>query len=202
MQNRQALRREMRARRRKLSAAQQRRASRDVASRLIQFPVFRHARNIALYFANDGEIDPTVILERAPQQGHTCFLPTLAPGPGRTLRFARYRPGDPLISNIYGIPEPDSRKTMVREAWTLDLILMPLVAFDRRGNRLGMGGGYYDRALTRFTRLQEMRRPQLVGLAHDFQDAGMLESAAWDVPLDWIATPGELICARKETRAV
>lgn len=188
----------MRTQRRQLSLAEQRCASRNIARRLCRLPVFRHAHNIALYLANDGEIDPAPILQTAPRLGHHCFLPCLASGPGPALRFVQYRPGDPLITNCYGIPEPDFRVRVVQPAWTLDLILMPLVAFDRRGNRLGMGGGYYDRALSRFARLPDMRRPQLIGLAHDFQDAGVLESEDWDVPLDWVATPSEIICTRNK----
>ncbi len=76
--------------------------------------------------------------------------------------------------------------------WTLDIILLPLVGFDRYGNRLGMGGGFYDRTLARLNHC-DMKRPLLIGLAHHCQEVEQLQTQSWDIPLDIIATDKELI---------
>ncbi len=72
---------------------------------------------------------------------------------------------------------------------------MPLVAFDRHGNRLGMGGGFYDRAFA-FKRNHPYIRPMLIGLAHGVQEEGILEAAPWDIPLRAVATDKEILVSR------
>jgi 5-formyltetrahydrofolate cyclo-ligase len=101
------------------------------------------------------------------------------------LQFLPLEPGDPMRPNRYGIDEPAAGRAPW-PLWTLDLILMPLVAVDRQGNRLGMGGGYYDRSLAALSR--GGRRPLLIGLAHQCQCTATLPDAHWDVPLDGVIT--------------
>lgn len=191
----------MRERRRGLSHAEQQHAARCLAQTLHRHPVYQRARSIAFYLARDGEIDPHRLLSRAVDEKRECYLPRLNVAGDRHLDFIRHVPGERLENNRFGIPEPPYRADRLRPAWTLDLILVPLVAFDRGGNRLGMGGGYYDRSLDSCVRRTAMRRPQLVGLAHNCQDAGRIDDRGWDVPLDWIATPdGVLRCGVSATR--
>ncbi len=151
------------------------------------------ARRIALYLPRDGELDPGPLGQLLLQRQCQLFLPVIDPlrGGGRLLRFARWQPGHSTLQpNRFRIPEPMGRRT---PAWSLDLVLLPLVAFDRHGNRLGMGGGFYDRSFA--DRKQRPRRPLLVGLAHACQELPDLPAAPHDVPLDAIVTDQECILA-------
>lgn len=182
------LRRELRARRRALSPAQQAAAARALAHRLATLPLLRHARDIALYWPVDGEIDPRLLARRC--RGHRFYLPVLQAFPAGTLRFAPWRAGDRLARNRFGIPEP--RGSATRPARALDALLLPLTGFDARGNRLGMGGGFYDRTLA-FHR-HGQRRPLLVGVAHACQQVPALPVQAWDVPLAVVVTDLRTFC--------
>ena len=90
--------------------------------------------------------------------------------------------------NRFGIQEPACSPRHWVRAWQLDLILLPLVAFDESGNRLGMGGGFYDRSLAYRQSRTHSRRPRLIGLAHELQRVEQLATNSWDIPLDMIAT--------------
>lgn len=189
-------RRDLRQRRRQLSAAQQRRASAQLARVLRQRLEFRRARRIAFYLASDGEIDPAPLLAFAHTAGKACYLPVLHPLGANRLHFVRYRPGQRLASNKFGIAEPRLQTAADTPAWALDIIFLPLVGFDRQGHRLGMGGGFYDRTLA-FKRHRRASTPLLIGLAHSLQELGTITAAPWDVPLDAIATEREYICQRR-----
>ena len=95
----------------------------------------------------------------------------------------------------YGIPEPSLKSAKTVPTWSLDLILMPLVGFDRQGNRLGMGGGYYDRTLA-FVNGGIPAAPRLVGLAHSCQEVASIPSHSWDVAVEKIITDREIICVK------
>lgn len=181
---RQQLRSQMRARRRALSAAQQMRAAQSLATHLSQHLWFRQAKHIAFYLPNDGEIDPRPLLNLGLALGKACYLPVITPQ--QQLIFRRTDGHSALVTNRYGIAEP-AQGAPFRPHWLLDLVLLPLVAFDNAGNRLGMGGGYYDRTFaTRPHRPHPMGRR--LGLAHSCQRVGCLASASWDIPLHAIAT--------------
>ncbi|MFZ5561474.1 MAG: 5-formyltetrahydrofolate cyclo-ligase [Pseudomonadota bacterium] len=182
--DRATLRRQLRAARRALSASQQKLATRRLALNLARLPEIRRARRIALYWPMDGEIDPRPLLERLGSARHRFYLPLLTAFPTLTLRFAHWRPGMVLHRNRFGIPEPAGRRWLM--AARMDVVLLPLTGFDARGNRLGMGGGFYDRTLA-FMR-QGRKAPLLVGVAHACQQVARLPAAAWDVPLARIVT--------------
>jgi len=116
------------------------------------------------------------------------YLPVLNDRPAPRLRFARYLPGMPLVPNRFGILEPSLPRRALLPARAIDLLLMPLVAFDVGGNRLGMGGGYFDRTLAFRRRARLWRRPRLVGVGYAFQQVTALPTAPWDVPLDAVVT--------------
>ncbi len=179
------LRRALRARRRHLSSSRQAAASAAVCARVAALPDFRRARRIGFYLACGGEIDPQPLRRLAQRLGKHCFLPVLHPLGHNRLHFVAWREGLPLVRNRFGIPEPRLRRPA--PVWSLDLILVPLVAFDARGNRLGQGGGFYDRTLEPLLRAPH-RRPRLLGLAHSFQQVPLLAPAPWDVPLQGVAT--------------
>jgi 5-formyltetrahydrofolate cyclo-ligase len=146
---------------------------------------FRRARRIAFYLTYGGEIDPQPALELATALGKTCYLPVLHPLGHNRLYFVRHDAGEPLILNRFGIPEPRLRRPT--PIWSLDLIFVPLVAFDAAGNRLGQGAGFYDRSLA-CLRGRPAKRPLLIGLAHGFQQVPQLHPTSWDVPLHGVAT--------------
>ena len=192
---RHALRRELRRRRRALTPLQQRQAARQLGQRLRRLPEVQRARRVALYLPSDGEIDPTGLLPWFRRRGARVHLPVLKPLSHNALWFVHYHTGTPMTANRFGIPEPETRhgahRARRRPAWALDLILLPLVGFDDDGQRMGMGGGFYDRTLA-FTR-RPGPRPRLIGLAHDCQRVERLPVAPWDVPLDAIVSDARVI---------
>ncbi len=186
-----SLRAGLRRQRQDLSRAQQRQAAVALARLVSRQPFFLRARRLALYLANDGELDPLFLLELAAAAHKSTYLPVLDPLARRFLYFQRWQPNQPLSPNRYGIPEPRSRRGFHAPPWTLDIVFLPLVGFDDRGNRLGMGGGFYDRTFD--PGRGAGRRPLLVGLAHDFQQVDALPADPWDVPLDIIATDRRIL---------
>lgn len=187
------LRRALRDRRRALAPALRTAASAALRDQIARLPAFRRAARIGLYLASGGEIDPAPLRRLAHRLGKRCFLPVLHPLGQRRLYFVSWREGEPLVRNRFGIPEPRLRRPV--PTWSLDLILVPLVAFDARGNRLGQGGGFYDRTLAGL-RHRPRRHPQTIGLAYAFQQVARLEPAPWDVPLHAVATERAFIAAR------
>lgn len=179
----------MRRKRRALDSRQQQDISQALCNLLQGLRRYRQARRVAFYLPNDGEADPRQLMEYSLRKGKTCYLPVIHPLKDHHLHFARYLPTTPLVKNQFGIPEPRLSACRIAPLWTLDIIFVPLVAFDRAGTRLGMGGGYYDRTLAN-TRI---RKPLLIGLAHSCQELEHLERSAWDIALDAIATEKELI---------
>jgi 5-formyltetrahydrofolate cyclo-ligase len=185
---RRELRRALRQRRRDASAAARMAAAEAVATQLLDHPRFPTEGYIAGYWATDGEL-PLHLLQMRLREGQVWCLPCVQPD--GSLRFAPWRSGDPLVSNQYGIPEPDLAPDSLLGARDMALVVMPLLGFTRTGQRLGMGGGYYDRAF-------EFRRhakspPWLVGAAYSFQQLDALAAQEWDVPLDAIATEKEFL---------
>ncbi len=179
------LRKQMRHQRRALSTQQQRQAAQRMAQQLFRQPRFRQAQQIACYLANDGEINLNPLIQRLWRQHKQLYLPVLHPRK-RSLWFLPYTATSRLHNNRFGIPEPAQRH-QARPVWALDLVLLPLIAFDNAGNRLGMGGGFYDATLACLRRRQ--RRPQLVGVAFEFQHLAQLPVVnAWDIPLQGAVT--------------
>jgi len=191
---RKSLRRDLRARRRALTRAQQRQAAEQLARQLASHPVFLRSQHISFYLADDSEIDMQMLMSLAQHMGKRCYLPVLHPLRHNHLWFAHYNNGDRLRQNGYGLAEPANPEKRIAP-WALDLVLMPLVGFDRNGNRLGMGGGFYDRTFGFRNRTPRVkpRSPVLMGVAHHCQESEGLSSEAWDVRLDYIATDREII---------
>ncbi len=185
----QALRQAIRQKRRALTEDQQKYTGAVLADSLKSFPPYHRAQRIAFYLKNDGEADPKPLLEDAMRKGKACYLPVLAPIKNNELYFVRYDTAATLANNRFGMEEPELIDQHIAPLWTLDIVFMPLVAFDRTGTRLGMGGGYYDRTLANTS----TRQPLLIGLAHSCQEVNSLERSAWDIPMDAIATEKELI---------
>jgi 5-formyltetrahydrofolate cyclo-ligase len=182
------LRRELRRRRRNLSAPQQRHHAIAIARRLSGMTLFRNAQRIALYLESDGEPGTSPLLARLWRYGKRAYLPVLRKIGDNRLHFCEYRRGDSLPANRFGIAEPDPRHRPPTPPWGLDLILLPLVGFDGNGQRLGMGGGFYDRTLAFSRHRHHWRGPRLIGIAHECQRVADLPSRPWDIPLHGIVT--------------
>lgn len=192
--NRKHLRQQLRQARRALSPHLQLQAAQKVALRLCRHPWLRQAQNVAAYLAADGELNPAPIIKWSLARGQQIYLPCLTKRTG-LLAFRPWRAQARTQANAFGILEPAAGAAV--EIDTLDVILVPLVGFDRRGNRLGMGGGYYDRTLARLASRSNLK---LVGLAHSLQEVKELPRASWDIPLDLVATEHELIYGRSPKR--
>jgi len=196
--DRNELRRSLRHQRRALSAPQRHAAAAGLERIVARHPLFLHSRHIAFYLPNDGEIDLLPLVQRAWQMGKRCYLPVLTPRRHDRLWFAPFKPDTVLVMNRFGIPEPECPWQQMRSVQTLDLILAPLVAFDLAGNRLGMGGGFYDRTLAYLSRRTAWRKPRLIGTAYSFQQVEALPHQPWDVPLQGIATESSLHLVEKK----
>ncbi|MDH5613092.1 MAG: 5-formyltetrahydrofolate cyclo-ligase [Gammaproteobacteria bacterium] len=183
------LRQQKREQRRQLSSSQQIQHAKRLAERLLNHNAFNHSQRIAAYLANDGEIDPVYIIEQAWNLGKQIYLPVLS-AHENSLLFAPYEKDSLLCRNQFGIDEPDCLPEHWLKAEHMDLILLPLVAFDEKGNRMGMGGGFYDRSLANIRRPQQLT--QLIGLAHEIQKTDQMVIQSWDIPLHVIATEDRL----------
>ncbi len=192
------LRQQIREKRRTLSDSEREYAAFLLCERIASSRVFQQSKHIAFYLANDSEIDLGLLIEHAWQQGKHCYLPVLAEPNTQRLWFIPYTAETKLKTNRYGIAEPvHSRKTRLRKTLSLDLILMPLVAFDTQGNRLGMGGGFYDRTLAFLRQRQYWHKPKLLGVAYELQKQKQLKTNPWDIPLQAIATEKHLYTNNK-----
>jgi 5-formyltetrahydrofolate cyclo-ligase len=143
---------------------------------------------IALYLSNDGELGTNTLIQHLIEKKHHIFLPVIHPFNRTTLLFQRYEKNSPMTTNRYAILEPKLNCSHICPLHSLDYLFTPLVAFDDDGNRLGMGGGYYDKTLANYHKTGATK-PVVVGLAHDCQKVHQLPIAAWDVPLKHILTP-------------
>ena len=153
-------RRELRAalvqRRRQLKPAERVAAAQGLRQSLEQLPEFLTDTHVAGYWATGGELPLNLAIAPMAERGQTFYLPVVTKSGGkRRLRFAPWTTGEDVEINEMGIPEPRASERIV-EADKLDLVLVPLLGFDRRGNRLGFGGGYYDRSFE-FLRDRERR---------------------------------------------
>lgn len=187
-------RRELRQRlaeaRRALSPAQRIAAAQGLRHVLDALPEYHTDARVAGYWAVDGELPLNLVIPPLLARGQQFLLPLL--GRQRQLRFAPWHTGMEVQPNRYGIPEPvETQRTLA--AFQLDLVLVPLLGFDRSGNRLGYGGGYYDRSFAFLNDQSRPTEPLLVGVGYAAQELEQIEPAAWDVPLDFIATEMELI---------
>jgi 5-formyltetrahydrofolate cyclo-ligase len=196
-QARAALRAGLRRARRSVSSAERARCARLVALFADRTGLLRPALRIGLYLSLPEELETGTLLALARRRGCRIYLPRIEAAPdSRAMQFVGY--GTRVRHNRFGIPEP--RGATLPSARRLDVLFLPLVGFDRRGNRLGMGGGYYDRALA-FTRTSApSARPLLVGLAYALQRLDRIERSAHDVPLDMVITERGIVrCGRART---
>lgn len=173
------LRQQIRKTRANLTALQQQQAEDSITQQALALIEARNAQHIALYVSFDGEISTEKLIKTLWAQDKHVYLPVLHPFNPNHLLFLRYLPDTPMLKNKFGIWEPKLNVQNVLPLDELDILFTPLVAFDKQGNRLGMGGGFYDRALQNWQNASFIP----VGLAHQCQQVEQLPTEAWDVPL-------------------
>jgi 5-formyltetrahydrofolate cyclo-ligase len=188
-QDARALRRAIREQRRAAPASGRIAAAERIAGHLLSLPFMPRHGHVAGYWAVDGEIGLHAWQLRLPPTLTYC-LPVLH---GDHLRFAPWRPGAALVSNRYGIPEPDVGPDGMLAGEDMALVVAPLVAFDAGCRRLGMGAGWYDRSFA--FRHQRAAPPWLVGAAFASQQVEAIAAESWDVPMDAICTERETFIA-------
>jgi len=172
---------------RALLTGQQLSANADALSvALVTLDEFKNAQHIAAYIAIRGEISVEPLMN-ATAASKQFYLPVLR---GDDMHFCRWTPGQELIKKRFGLLEPPDDRAISPEE--LDVVLVPLVVFDDAGNRIGQGGGYYDRtfeftAATSNTN-QEAAKPVMIGVAHECQREAQLKPQPWDIPLAKVVT--------------
>lgn len=185
------LRKTIRQQRRDIPDSQKALSGKQLAKFCMDHKWVSDSQHIACFLDHDGEINTDPLIKQLHAAGKSVYLPALNPDKTNELLFFLYQPNDRLIPNRFGIPEPDINRLKPIDSRNLDLVLMPLVAFDKKGHRLGMGGGYYDRSFA-FTlatqQTKQNRNPYLAGIAYSFQQVEQLHSESWDVPLGIIFT--------------
>lgn len=189
--NRAKIRTEIRAARNQLTATEQSSASNMLALSLTNQSWLLNCTNVAIYLANDSELDPHLLIKYLWQNNINVYVPILHPFKSGHLIFQKFQETTPMTLNKYNISEPKLNCSEVCPLEQLDVIFTPLVAFDKQGNRLGMGGGFYDRTLEHHYR-DKRSKPEIIGLAHDCQKVERLPIEAWDIPLKTIVTPRQI----------
>lgn len=188
---RNTLRQTFRERRRSLSRSEQKFAAQNLVLQIEQLTCFADAKKIGLYMTNDGELDTKALIAHLWQKGVEVFLPVLHPFSDGHLLFLEYTQSTPMRANHFGILEPRLDCSKICPITSLDILFTPVVAFDEVGNRLGMGGGFYDRTLVNIIN-KPVCSTIVIGLAHDIQKTLSLPTQAWDIPLPYILTPTQL----------
>lgn len=191
MTARDEVRAQLRPQRERLSPAERIAAASGVAAALGELPEFLVDTRVAGYWAVAGELPLHAALAALQSRGQQYHLPVLQPG--RRLAFAPWRRGIDLQPNRYGIPEPVCAPADLVAPAALDLVLVPLLAFDRRGHRLGTGGGFYDRTFAFLNGVARPAQPVLVGIGYSFQETDAIAAQDWDIQMDFVATERELI---------
>lgn len=179
-----------RQKRNDLSCQQRNKLSYIICKKTMALPLFQESQRIAFYLAHDGEVDIKNLLNKALRRKKSCYLPTLQTNQDYYLDFYLYHTENVLIKNRFGIEEPSLTQDKSIVITALDLIFLPLVAFDKKGNRLGRGAGYYDRTLASLQHSE--KKPLLIGIAYEFQKVEKLPSEIWDIPLNLVVTEQEV----------
>ena len=184
------LRSQLQQRRSMIRASERKFYSEKICQQTIKSSFFQTAQHIAFYTPVKGEANPLYLQKYSDK----CFyLPLLSQQKKHHLYFVKIDNDTEYKKNIYGIPEPLHTAEDIIPIKDLDLVIMPLVAMDKKGNRLGMGGGYYDRSFAFKKNLDNLSKPILMGFAYDFQLVDHLTAEKWDVPLDYLVTNKTLI---------
>ncbi len=182
-----ALRRKLRIIRSSIDQSGRLQAAEKALETAKKLPVFNSSKRIGLYLNMPSEFPTNSLINLCHSRNKEVYCPVILSQRRGHMRFAPIRK-QALSKNNMGISEPEFQRKNLRPARHLDLIFVPLLGFDQQGNRLGMGGGYYDRALAFKSNRHATHRPYLIGLAFSQQQLPELHTQAWDIPLDAIIT--------------
>ncbi|MDX1795102.1 MAG: 5-formyltetrahydrofolate cyclo-ligase [Hydrogenovibrio sp.] len=187
MHSQSSLRKLCRQKRNQLDKKTQQRHAKSATLRLLRSPILQRAKRVSVFLTRDGELETRWLVQALWQRKIEVYLPVLTRYAPQPMRFARYTPNTRLQPNVFDIPEPQIGKRRLIAGHQLDVVITPLACFDHLGNRIGMGGGYYDRTF-RFKLGFFDPRPSLVGWAHQCQQVSELPRQPWDIPLNAIVT--------------
>ena len=166
-------------------------ASIAAAQHLLAHPLFKLSERIACYYPYQDEFDSLFIMEMIWMQNKKCYLPVISKE-NKLIHFALYHSGDKLRPNQYSIYEPVHLNNSIPPN-ELDMVIVPLLSFDKMGHRLGTGGGYYDHTFSYLLNLKKEAN-RLVGLGFSNQKADqLLPTDSWDVPIQSIITEKEIM---------
>jgi len=193
-ETRQSLRKAFRNKRLSLSNEEQTKAALGLVQQYQQNTLFQGAQNVALYLSFNGEIDTQPLIEYLWLLKRNVFVPILHPFCKGHLLFQEFSQHTKMGKNRFGISEPTLDVQRVCPLQNLNVICTPLVAFDLQGNRLGMGGGFYDRTLACLKNKESKPLQALVGLAHEMQLTNALPTETWDIGLPYVLTSNKLYC--------
>lgn len=185
------LRSSMRSKRAALTLQQRVAAAFALREVLADFAPLAAAKIVVGYVAVGGELPLSEVTSLCQERAQRYCLPVLTDA-SNLLRFAPSSPSTPMAPNRFAILEPVVEQSELLDGSDLELVLVPMVAFDRRGNRLGSGGGFYDRTFDFLRAARRPGKPLLIGIGYAFQELDHIEPEPWDVQVDWIATDSEL----------
>lgn len=184
------LRQQIKLQRQKLSAQQRQPFNHTICQQLQQLAIYQQASNVGLYFSVNGEVDTTDIWHLNHQLKKTSLFPVLSEHQHTPMTYYPCAPGDNTQLNRFNITEPSDHH-LPTPSQAIDLVVVPLVAFDHHCHRIGMGAGYYDRTFSYKLQSPE-KKPWLVGVAYGFQQVDHIAPQAWDIPLDLIITEHQI----------
>ena len=179
-----ALRNTIKHLRSKVSPAYCAKSSELICNHICNLGYYRQAKRIGLYSAIHQEIDLTLLWHRAAKERKQCYFPKM--NQDKSLSFYHAKPGFNFKKNSVGILEPDINSSEEGPVPQLDLVIMPIIAFDSACNRIGMGAGYYDRTFS------QPHKAVLIGVGYSFQHTDFISAESWDIPLDVIVTPQKI----------
>ena len=162
-----------------MDAEERAKASEKICKRVIKSGIFFSSHAIGCYLPMDDEVDTRSIIERGWRANKRIFVPVLRKG--RQMSFREMNPETLLQRNAYGVWEPASGETISPRQ--LDIAIAPTVAFDDDNNRIGMGGGYFDRCFSYLRHRENWLRPKLIGVAFQCQKVEEISPNAWDIRL-------------------
>ena len=159
----------------------------EICQRFSELDSFESAEHVAAYLAFDGEADPMELMISAVDQGKRVYLPVIV-GKSKPLAFAPWTPTTTMVKNRFDILEPDVEQSKWITANELGFVVCPLVGFDEQKNRIGVGGGYYDRTFGFLNEPGQSKSVQLIGFAFELQRLPSIQPQAWDVGLTAVIT--------------
>ena len=179
------LREQLKLKRKHLTKKESNEMSHAISQRVIESKWIREYCNVGIYHPVNGEANTLQLINFMWSINLQVFLPIINK---KSLLFGKLSPDSKLKKNRFGIPEPSNKRNKKVSADILDMVFVPLVAFDLNGFRIGMGSGYYDRTFEKRLTIKDAKNPVLIGLAYEFQKQECLNNQPWDVPLDMVVT--------------